>query len=269
MMDASEVAMTRQLDLLDTLALEGRNEFTFADVNALLGGSTAAAANTLRRLRDAGLVDRLTRGHYSIRSLGSLGTSAAVDNLTSAVGGVFEGREHRIAYLSALDELGLLSHPVRRVFVACTQQVRFPHVSRRPLRVVIERPETIHLEAEAVRTSWRSSLERALFESALRLDLVGSVERLAEALAAGSADAEPKRIARLAVAFGARGRAAERRLASLATALDLPLGSHPLVARRQSPIRLDPRETEVVWTDDRFKVGWNTTVDELRAVIGN
>ncbi|HEY5266301.1 MAG TPA: type IV toxin-antitoxin system AbiEi family antitoxin domain-containing protein, partial [Acidimicrobiales bacterium] len=85
--------MTRQLDLVDTLVLEGRNEFTFADVNALLGGSTAATANTLRRLRDAGLVDRLTRGHYSIRSLGSLGTSAATDNLTSAVGGVFEGRE--------------------------------------------------------------------------------------------------------------------------------------------------------------------------------
>jgi hypothetical protein len=50
---------------------------------------------------------------------------------------------------------------------------------------------------------------------------------------------------------------------------DLPLGLHPMVEERQSRIRLDPRESEVVWTDDRFKVAWNTTVDELRAVIGN
>lgn len=261
--------MTKQIDLIDTLVLEGRNEFTFADANALLGGSSAATANTLRRLGEAGWLDRLTRGKYSIRPLGSLGTSAATDNLTGAVGAAFEGREHRVAYLSALDELGLLSHPVRRVNVACTQQVRFSHVSRRPLRVVIERPETIHLEAEVAATSWRSSLERSLFESALRLDLVGGVDRLAEALAAGAHEAEPKRITRLAAAFGARGRAAERRLASLATALDLPLGLDPVVESRQSRIRLDPRETNVTWTDDRFRVDWYTAAEELRAVIGN
>jgi hypothetical protein len=50
---------------------------------------------------------------------------------------------------------------------------------------------------------------------------------------------------------------------------DLLLGLHLMVEERQSRIRLDPRETEVVWTDDRFKVAWKTTVDDLRAVIGN
>ena len=140
------------------------------------------------------MVDRLARGHYAIRPLGSLGTSAATDDLSLAVGAAFEGREHRIAYLSALSDLGLLSHPVRTVFVACTQQVRFPTVSRRSLRVVVERPETIHLEAEAVRRSWRSTLERALFESALRVDLVGGVERLAEAVVNGSPMADSARI---------------------------------------------------------------------------
>jgi hypothetical protein len=59
----------------------------------------------------------------------------------------FDGREHRIAYLSALADLGLLSHPVRTITVACTKQVRVHAISRRPLRVVVEKAETIHLEA--------------------------------------------------------------------------------------------------------------------------
>ena len=142
-------------------------------------------------------------------------------------------------------------------------------MSRRPLRSIVERPETIHLEAEAVGRSWRSNLERALFESALRVDLTGVVERLAEALAAGSRDADPKRITQLAMAFGARGRAAERRLASLAYTLDLPLSLDPTVGSRQPVIRLDPRDERVEWTDSRFRVAWNTTIDELQAIVRN
>ncbi len=177
-------------------------------------------------------MDRLTRGHYAIRPLGSLGTSAATDDLGFAVGAAFEGREHRIAYLSALSELGLLSHPVRTVFVACTQQVRFTSVSKRSVHSIVEKPETIHLETDAVGRSWCSNLERALFESALRVDLTGGVERLAEALAAGSSNADAEGITRLAKAFGPRGRAAERRLASLAIALNLPLRLDSPVSKR-------------------------------------
>ena len=261
--------MTRQLELIDALIADGRSEFTFKEANTFLASSSEGTANTLRRLTKAGLVDRITRGHYAIRPLGSLGTSSATDDLSLGVGAAFERREHRIAYLSVLDELGLLSHPVRTVYVACTQQVRFSKVSRKPLRVIVEKPETIHLEAEVVKQSWRSSLERALFESALRVDLIGSVERLAEVLAAGSRAADSKRIERLATAFGARGHAAERRLASLATSLNFGLGLNPTVEKRRPIIRLDPRDTRVVWTDERFRVAWSTTIAELQAVIAN
>ena len=261
--------MTRQLELIDALLSEGRDEFTFEDARARLKVSTEATANFLTRLSKKGLVDKLARGHYAIRPLGALGTSLATEDLGVAIGAAFEGREYRIAYLSALGELGVLSHPVRSIYVACTERVRFSTVSRRPLRLVLEKPETIHLEAEAVKNSWRSSLDRALFECALRVDLIGGAERLADAIASGSRDADSRRIERLAKDFGARGLAAERRLASMATALHLPLTLTPEVSTRQQVIRLDPRDDRVVWTDARFRVAWNTTIDELQAVVGN
>ena len=205
----------------------------------------------------------------AIRPLGSLGTSAATDNLSLAVGAAFQGRPHRIAYLTALAELGVLSHPVRSVFVACTHQARVSSLSRRPLRVIVERPETIHLEAERVGRSWRSTLERALFECAMRIDLTGSVERLAEALGAAVADVDPATISRLADAFGPRGHAAERRLVSMARALGLPLDLAPDVGRRRPVIGLDPRDDRVQWTDSDLRVAWNTTADELQAVVRN
>jgi predicted transcriptional regulator of viral defense system len=261
--------MSRQLELLDRLVAKGQEEFTFEAARAALGASPTATANSLRRLREQGFLDRVARGHYVIRPLGSLGTSAATGDLGLAVGAAFGGRQHRIAYLSALSDLGLLTHPVRTVFVACTHQARLSSVSRRPLHVVIEKSDTIHLEAERVGPSWRSSLERALFESALRVDLVRSVERLAEALARGAPEAEPRRIARLVKAFGARGRAAERRLASLARALGMPIDLHPTVDPRRPVISLDPRDDHVEWIDPAFRVAWNVAVDELRAVVGN
>lgn len=261
--------MSRQLELINSLVADGREEFTFADAKSALGVSTPATANALRQLTQKGLVNRLTRGHYAIRPLGSLGTSTATDDLSAVIGAAFEGRSHRISYCSALSELGLVSHPVRTLYVACTHQVRFTAVSARPLHSLIETPATIHLEAEAVGSSWRSSLERALFESALRMDLTGSVELLAEALTAGSRDVNPTRIAQLATVFGGRGRAAERRLASLTHALHLPLALTPNVAAKQPLIRLNPKDDSDAWTDTRYRVIWNATIDELQAVVGN
>jgi predicted transcriptional regulator of viral defense system len=266
-MTSKEAAVVRQLELIDTFLASGREEFTFEEAKAALGRSPAATANALRQLNEKGLVDRLTRGHYAIRPLGSLGTSTATDDLPLAVGAAFEGRTHRIAYLSALSELGLLSHPVRTAFVACTQQVRIRTISRRPLRVVVERPETIHLEAEPIGRSWRSTLERALFECALRVDLTGNIERLAEALTSGASEVDSARIVRLAGAFGSRGLAAERRLGSLALALGLPLGVQPEITPTQPVIQLDPRDDHVEWIDPPFRVAWNTTADELRAAV--
>src|SRR2546425_12952283 len=125
--------MNRQLELIDRLVAEGRESFTFADAQAALGVSATAAANVLRRLRDQGLVDVVTRGHYSIRPLGALGTSTVTDSLPLAIGAAFAGRRHRIAYSSAFSELGLLTHPVRRVYVASEDPVGFKQVSGRPL----------------------------------------------------------------------------------------------------------------------------------------
>jgi predicted transcriptional regulator of viral defense system len=260
--------MTRQLELVNTLAAEGREAFTFEEARAVLGVSAPATANALHRLTENGLVDRLSRGRYAIRPLGSLGTSAATEDLSLAVGAAFEGREHRIAYLSALSELGLLTHPVRKVYVACTRQVRIQAVSGRRLRTIVEREETIHLGAEQAGRSWRSGLERALFECALRIDLAGGSERLAEAVASGGNDADPAKLIRLSGAFGSRGQAAVRRLASLACVLELPLPLEPKVGSRQPVIRLDPGDDHVEWTDPRFRVAWNVTADELRAVVG-
>jgi predicted transcriptional regulator of viral defense system len=261
--------MTRQLELIDSLVAAGREDFTFDDAKGVLGASSPATANALRRLRDQGLVDLIARGHYAVRPLGSLGTSAATERLSLAVGAAFEGRQHRIAYRSALSELGLLSHPVRTVYVACEQQVKFRTISRRPLRVVVERPETIHLEAETVGHSWRSTVHRALFEGALRVDLTGGVERLSEALVTGVPEADASRIRQIARAFGARGLAAERRLASIAQALELSLDLEPEIPQRRPIIRLDPRDDRVDWVDDRYRVAWNMSIDELRAVVDN
>ncbi len=261
--------MIRQLELVNNLVADGRREFTFEEAVAALHVSPTAAANALRRLRDKGLIDRLTQGVYAVRPLGSLGTSAVTDDLPLAVGAAFRGLDHRIGYSTALSEHGLLSHPVRTIYVACTRQVRIEKVSRRPLRVVIETPSTIHLGAEKVGLSWRSTVERALVECALRLDLVGGVERLAEALAQAADGISPSRIHHLATSFGPKGRAAERRLASLIRALELPLDLDPRLPPRRPFIQLDPTDDRQVWRDERYRVVWSVDVDELRSVVGS
>src|SRR6266511_3803331 len=82
--------MTRQLEFIDNLVAEGRRQFTFEEAVRALHVSPPAAANALRRLQEKGLVDRLTKGVYAIRPLGSLGTSAATDDLPLAVGAASE-----------------------------------------------------------------------------------------------------------------------------------------------------------------------------------
>ncbi|HZT66514.1 MAG TPA: hypothetical protein VFA11_12060 [Acidimicrobiales bacterium] len=261
--------MARQLELLDTLAAKGQTEFSLEEARAAFRASASATANALRRLQEKGLVDRVAHGRYAMRPFGALGTSTATDDPSLAVGIAFEELPHRIAYLSALASHDLLAHPVRTIFVASVRQVRFTKISRHPLRVIIEKADTIHLHAEPVGRSWRSTLDRAIFEAALRLDLVGGIERLVEAVARSAADTNPTNIAELAKAFGPRGLAAQRRIATLARTLDLPLAVDPAVTVERPVIRLDPRDDHVEWTDARYRVAWNRTVDELREVIGN
>ena len=261
--------MARSLDLVDALVASGREDFTFEEARFILGVPSPATAKVLRQLRHQGFVDRLSRSHYAVRPLGLLGTSATADDLPLAVAAAFDGHQHRIAYLSALGELGLLTHPARVVTVACTRQVRRDHLGGRPLRVVIERSTTIHLGAEAIGRSWRSGVERAVFECALRVDLVGGPEALASALERAASAIRPRRLAPLVKVFGPRGAAAERRLASLARALDLPLDLEPRVSPSRPIIRLDPQDDHIEWVDREMRVAWSTSVDEIRAVVEN
>ena len=66
--------MIRPLELIDDMVAEGHSQFTFEEAVRALHVSPTAAANALRRLQEKGLVDRLTKGVYAIRPLGSLGT---------------------------------------------------------------------------------------------------------------------------------------------------------------------------------------------------
>lgn len=255
--------MTKQLDLVNSLAAEGLTKFSFAQVQTRLGTSSSATANTLRIIREQGLIDRISRGHYSIRPLGSLGTSAVSEDLNSCVAATFGPRPYRISYLSALDEYGLLTHPVRTVYVACTTQVRVHSIGYFPLKVVLEKPETIHIETVEIDGAVQSSLERALFEGALRIDLVGSVERYSEALAVGLEEADPERIARLSSSFGSRGNAALRRIQSMAEILGMPFPKSLTQSQPKSTVRLDPRQRTTLWIDEKFQVAWPLTIDEF------
>jgi len=181
------MATPRGLALLDRLACQGRTAFTAGDVRQELGLSPAATSNLLRRLADAGLVDRIARGRYAIRQIGSLGTAAAWDDVGSAVAALFGAHPHRIGFLTALDHHGLLVRPVRTVQVASPHRPRLRTFSGRPLRAVHEGAATVLLGTEPLGPSRVSSVERALLDAASRPRLTGGASRLAEAVAAAPA----------------------------------------------------------------------------------
>src|SRR6266540_6206879 len=119
------------LGLLDELVSEGHTHFTSAEAAARLGRSPAATGNLLHRLVRDGLLDRVRRGHYAIRQLGTLGTAAAAENVLLAVAAGFSHTRHRVAYRTALDQLDLLAHPSRSIQVAVTQPTRSDALSGR------------------------------------------------------------------------------------------------------------------------------------------
>src|SRR5258708_131966 len=92
------------LRLLDDLVSEGLTQFTSVDAAARLGRSPAATGNLLGRLVRDGLLDRVRRGHYAIRQLGTLGTVAAAESILLAVAAGFAHTPHRVAYRTALDQ---------------------------------------------------------------------------------------------------------------------------------------------------------------------
>lgn len=257
------MATPRGLALLDRLARQGSTAFAAADVQKALGVSPAAASNLLRRLADAGLVDRVARGRYAIRQIGSLGTAAVWDDLGSAVAAVFGSQAHRIGFLTALDHHGLLVRPVRSVQVASPHRPRLSSLSGRPLRVVHESAVTVLVGTEPLGPSRVSTVERALLDTASRPGLTGGATRLAEELAgAGHVTGLRALAAQLDVG------SAYRRIGSIATTLRLSIAEQLDRIPWTSPVELDPTVgREDGWVDATWGVAWPYPASHLDAVV--
>lgn len=250
------------LRLVDDLASVGRETFSFTEAVDRTGLSPSAAANVLRRAADLGLVERVSRGRYALRPVGLLGTSLATEDLPAAVGLVLAGVPHRIAYRSALAEHGWLTRPVRTVQVAVPRRTRRHRVGKLPLATVLERLETIDVEAVPLGGSAVSSPPRSLVDAAARPDLV-DVDTLVEALVAADIGAES--LVDVAARLGQM--TAVRRIGSIADALDLPglANRLPPPTGAVRTIRLEA-DAEAVWVDRRWHVAWQRPVEELAAV---
>lgn len=253
---------TRILTILDELAAEGKEVFASAELRTRLGASPQATSNLLRQLTQAGLVDRAARGHYALRPLGRLGTRAAAEDVALAVGALLAGEPHRIAYRTALDHHGLLTHPARTIQVAAPRRVQVKRLSGRRLQSVHEHPATVHLGAEpATAGAWVSSHARALLDAAARPELAGGAATLAEALQARPTD--PAQLQ--ALAHELRANAALRRLGSLADTLEIRWLTDMLARPRPGgDIWLDPHaERHRAWRDRKWGVLYNQPPHEL------
>ena len=258
----------RYIELLDELAVEGKETFTTQDMEEMGQLSPQAASNLLTRLVRRGLVDRVARGHYVMRPFGALGTRAAAEDITLAVGAVFAGRPHRIAYRSALDWHGLLEHPSRRIVLAVDKRPALRQLSGRPLRAVLEQLDRIEIGAiDAGHEARVSSLERVLVESAARPALAGGIQVVASALARARPDAN----ALEEMARTLRARSALHRLGSIAETLEV----HSLADRLEPlssigrPIALDPEVADEAssWRDDKWGVDWPFPAEELEETV--
>jgi predicted transcriptional regulator of viral defense system len=236
--------------------------------------SRPTAASDSRRLRCAsawpyrlvrdGYLDRVAPGAYAPRPLGMLGTRAASQDPALAVAAAFGTEPHRIAYRSALDHHGLLSHPVRTLQVAFPRRVKVREVSGRRLQAIFELQDTIDLAAVDTGSGARvSSVERALLECAHRSGLAGGWTILGAAVSDGSWD--PDRLAALADRLGLA--AALRRIGSLAERDGQTdrVAALPLPDARARVIDLDPRQpADDPWVDPRWRVRWPTVPERTR-----
>ena len=255
------------LNLLDELAATERSRITTAEVREHLAMSDQSASNLMKRLVDAGLLDRVARGSYAPRPLGELGTRAASQDIAIAVAAAFAEEPHRIAYRSALDHHGLLAHPARTIQVAMPRRVKLERISGRRLQAIHEPGATVAIGSELVSAgAGVSSVERALLESAARPSLVGGWTVVASALT--QANLDPLKLTRLARDLHAGP--ALRRIASLSEALNLDriAGSIAPPAEDASLLELDPRApAEAPWTDRRWRVRWPVSQREGRELI--
>jgi predicted transcriptional regulator of viral defense system len=248
----------RTLELLDEKLVTGQAHLSARDVREQLGLSPQATSNLLTRWRQAGLVDRVAPGHYAIRQLGRLGTRAASEDVALAVAAFFADEPHRIAYRSALDHHGLLTHPARTIQVASPREITVKQLSGRALQTVIEPREAVLVGAEeAGHGALLSSVGRSLLDGAARMDLIGGAGVLAEALTVAQPD--PAALQDLAQELGAA--AALRRIGSLADQLPVPALADRLkaLATPTSDIQMEPRHPATgkrSFRDRKWRVVW-------------
>lgn len=258
------------LALVNGIMAKDKSTFTFDEARQYLERSSGATANVLRRLRNAGLVDRVRHGHYAIRSFGMLDIPAAVEDTSLAVGAAFKHRVHRIGYRSALDEHSLITHPTRSIHVAAAASIRAKSLWVRPLHVVLEPKHIIGIGAKKLGESWVSDLERTLLDCAHRPNLVGGVGILVEAVYMAQADVDVDKLMRYARTLN--WASAIRRIGSLADALEMENLSNALKPIRpvRSDLELEPGcEDRIVWRDHRWHLRWRCRVDELTAITNN
>ena len=261
------MVLKRDLALVDDLFASGTDVFDSAYVSRRLAISAQGTSNLLTRLVRLGLIDRVARGRYAIRPLGSLGTRAASEDVALAVAAAFQERPHRIAFRSALDHHGLLVYPAREITVATDTSTSLSMISGRPARIVIETTERLEIASEGAGHGARvSSVERALLESAARPRLAGGIDAVATALSL--VDADPHILMHLARELGLR--AGLHRIGSLAVTLGvdgLASALRPLTAHGRV-VALDPeraRDSPGSWRHHEWGVDWPYPTSELAA----
>ena len=261
------ISQNAGLRLADDLVADGKAYFTFAEAQQRFGRSPSATGNLLQRMLNAGLIDRVRRGHYVVRQLGILGTPSVAEDIALAVGAAFAGVPHRMAYRTALDEHDLIAHPARSIYVATPRRIRAKTLSGRPLHIVREPESSISIGAIACGLSRVSGIERALLDAAMRPNLVGGAAVLAEAIATAGNRIDVAALTRYAQDLG--WAAALRRIGSIADALEV----EGLAGRLQpfKPLTADldlepgvnmPR----VWRDARWRVRWPQSPAEIASV---
>lgn len=256
------------LELLDELVSEGQTQFTSAEAAERLQRSAAATGNLLARLVRVGLLDRVRRGHYSIRQLGTLGTRAAAENVLLSVAAGFGDVPHRVAYRTALDQLDLLAHPSRSIQVALAKPTRSETLSGRRLTVVTEPRPALEVGAKKQDGVFISDLERSLLDAAARPELVGGIAVLAEALsAAASKGVDVDRL--MSYARVLTWGAALRRIGSLADTLHIAglAGRLEPLSKPSGDIDLEPGHEETAYRDAKWWVRWDQSPSELQNVV--
>jgi predicted transcriptional regulator of viral defense system len=255
------------LQLLDRLVADDQLQFTATDAAVRLGRSPTATSNLLRRLLREGLVDRVRRGRYAIRPLGTLGTRVAAEDVLLAVAAGFPATPHRIAYRTALDHLELLVHPSRSIQVALARPTRSGTLSGRPLTTVLEPEEALAIGAQRHGRTYVSDLERALLDAAARPELIGGIAILAEALTAAATRVDPARLRSYAERL--RWGAALRRIGSIGDTLAVPglAGRLAPLTEPTSDLDLEPGAHDAIWRDSRWRIRWDQSPEQLANVV--